>query len=481
MKKRFGYLLTAIIILANTLIGIPAHAAYTQDDSFFNSNDIFFYCKPPTADQPPNRCENTVATCAAAGGSITALQGKDNEEKIWNYLTSAGLSGQQAAGVLGNVTTESGGTFSPSVNQFGSAFGADGYGIAQWTGGRRTILVSSLKKSVSDIMSKYYNVNYSTLGGGIGAANSSYTTADDGYIPQNASTGTSIGEADNDTFLLAELKFLVSESKNRSLSSLAVPHIDDGNYQGMTEWQALLKQKSPTSASNLWVYSFEVPADIDTTAQNRAENAAKVYDKYSTAKSGADCAASAVSGSKVAIAKQIIATGNVTCWDEPTNPTCKIIKDVASGANDGNALPCGINMNILKMIAAIAKDHKITINSGNRGCTDDANGGNKTETSRHYAGNGSAIDFGDIDGISPHSVKGANLIISLISPYLVDNSSIGQSQADCLPSSVLTLPSGIKLNRFSDDCTHLHVDVPPDVDPALKCKVPINYGGCENT
>ena len=36
------------------------------------------------------------------------LTGKTNEEKIWNYLTSAGLNACGAAGLMGNLYAESG-------------------------------------------------------------------------------------------------------------------------------------------------------------------------------------------------------------------------------------------------------------------------------------------------------------------------------------------------------------------------------------
>ena len=36
------------------------------------------------------------------------LTGKTNEEKIWNYLTAAGLTACGAAGLMGNLHAESG-------------------------------------------------------------------------------------------------------------------------------------------------------------------------------------------------------------------------------------------------------------------------------------------------------------------------------------------------------------------------------------
>ena len=51
-----------------------------------------------------------------------------NAQAIWNYLTSAGLSDNATAGVLGNIEQESGGSTSA-----GSM--SNGYGLIQWTPG----------------------------------------------------------------------------------------------------------------------------------------------------------------------------------------------------------------------------------------------------------------------------------------------------------------------------------------------------------
>ena len=82
------------------------------------------------------------------------LTGKTNEEKIWNYLTAAGLNACGAAGMMGNLYAESGliatnlqNTYEKKLGYTDAAYTAAvdsgaytnfakdsaGYGLAQWT------------------------------------------------------------------------------------------------------------------------------------------------------------------------------------------------------------------------------------------------------------------------------------------------------------------------------------------------------------
>ncbi|HMM62048.1 MAG TPA: phage tail tip lysozyme [Candidatus Saccharibacteria bacterium] len=443
-------IITFIVTLISPVINVSAL------NKFYSGNGIVFF-------------NENDATCAAVGSDVTSLSGNDNREKIWNYLTARGLSPEQAAGVLGNIQSESGGTFSPTVQEFGKQFGESGYGIVQWTGGRRDNLVAQLQKEHPELMSKYYNVDYSTDG-------KSYTDQSQGFVSKNATTGELMPISDNDALLLTELNFLYQESTNRIINSAGITN-SYGAETGDTEWEALKKQTTIDGASNVWVYSFEIPANVDTTAIARINNAKSIYDVYSNAESGSVCLGD---GNKKSLAQQLINSPNLT-FEDPLDK--KLIADIASGSNNGNDFPCGMNINMLKILVAIINDgHKQRVNDLNRGCKNSTAGGLSTTSSRHYAGNGSAVDFGPIDGMASYSVAGANLILKYAAPYLVNDSGVGQSQSSCLPTSKLSsLPSGIQINRFEDGCTHLHIDIPPNVDPSLKCKVPINYGGCDKS
>ena len=104
------------------------------------------------------------------------LTGKTNEEKIWNYLTAAGLNACGAAGLMGNLYAESGliptnlqNTYEKKLGYTDAAYTAAvdsgaytnfakdgaGYGLAQWTyHTRKAALLAFAKaagKSVGDL------------------------------------------------------------------------------------------------------------------------------------------------------------------------------------------------------------------------------------------------------------------------------------------------------------------------------------------
>jgi hypothetical protein len=83
--------------------------------------------------------------CCDVSGSAN-LTGKDNEEKVWNYFKSKGLSDAQVAGIMGNMQQES--SFDPERIQYSfgggrsqdpTDAGAGGWGLIQWTPGSKII------------------------------------------------------------------------------------------------------------------------------------------------------------------------------------------------------------------------------------------------------------------------------------------------------------------------------------------------------
>lgn len=62
-------------------------------------------------------------------------------QQLTSMLIDKGLSPAGAAGVVGNYSRETGGTFNPNINQEG---GGPGYGLAQWGGDRKTALQSKV-------------------------------------------------------------------------------------------------------------------------------------------------------------------------------------------------------------------------------------------------------------------------------------------------------------------------------------------------
>ena len=169
-----------------------------------------------------------------------ALIGKNNEEKIWNYLKSKGLNDYGVAGLMGNLFAESAlnprnlqntyekklgftddsyttavdnGTYSNFIKD------SAGYGLAQWTFWSRKQLLLNYAKSVSK----------------------------------------SIGD------LEMQLDFLYKELSE--------------NYKSVLS--TLKTATSVFSASNSVLLNFERPADQSSSVQNkRAEYGKKYYDKY---------------------------------------------------------------------------------------------------------------------------------------------------------------------------------------------------------
>lgn len=188
----------------------PEQVAAFQD--FANSQEIVFY----------SPCSTN--TCQTSASIVTTLTGADNREKIFNYLKARGLTAEQAAGVTGNIQNESG--FSPSRQETSQAFPAGGWGLVQWTFGRRSDpdpakgVVAYLNSKIPDVMATYYSDAY---GGGV--------TESSGFVPANMPVEV------NDKLLLNELDFLYQESNRREIGLSTVSKIESA-AAGDNEWQA---------------------------------------------------------------------------------------------------------------------------------------------------------------------------------------------------------------------------------------------------
>jgi len=181
----------------------------------------------------------------------------------------------------------------------------------------------------------------------------------------------------------------------------------------------------------------------------------------------ADATPTTTAGStdKKALAAKIVAKGKV----QYLGGVKPVLEQIADGTIDPNAQPCGININILRMIDMITDKHSIKISDINRNCTSDVPSGSSVN-SRHYAGNGSAIDIAVIDGAATTG-RDANAlsIINMLLPMLGEigtsaGSYSGLGQINCGPTP--SLPAGV--DSFEDGCHHLHIDVPAKSDPALQ-------------
>lgn len=148
MKRRLSILSLVRygILLVVVLFGSLPSTAFAIDIDFMQGNDILFY--DPDA--------STAACTPTSGGSysttnlsLPGLSGKDNAEKIWNFLKQEGFTDEQTAGIMGNIKQESG--YDPNLTESNGV----GYGIIQWSYGRR----DSLQAAAED-----YGVPVSNLG-----------------------------------------------------------------------------------------------------------------------------------------------------------------------------------------------------------------------------------------------------------------------------------------------------------------------------
>ena len=136
MYKKISSIILISLILASTLSNV-ARAEF--DERFYKLNDIIYY--------------DAGEDCAPASSGNMAdinLEGNDNAEKIWNFLKSKGFTDEQVAGIMGSLWGESN-HFNPDLNEEGNGIG---YGIAQWSFGRRTNLENYAKeqgKPISDL------------------------------------------------------------------------------------------------------------------------------------------------------------------------------------------------------------------------------------------------------------------------------------------------------------------------------------------
>lgn len=86
--------------------------------------------------------EDDDSTCGSGESSIS-LSGKNNLEKIFNYFRGKGLSAEQSAGILGNISVESGGDpeniQDPAGRTKDPSTITSGWGLIQWTPGSKII------------------------------------------------------------------------------------------------------------------------------------------------------------------------------------------------------------------------------------------------------------------------------------------------------------------------------------------------------
>ena len=97
--------------------------------------------------------ENTDSGDGGAASNATSGSAKHNKKQIWSALKAHGFTDVAAAGVMGNMSEETGGSFKPNLWNGGHVGGTSvpsnsdsGYGLIQWTGSREIKLMDYLKR-----------------------------------------------------------------------------------------------------------------------------------------------------------------------------------------------------------------------------------------------------------------------------------------------------------------------------------------------
>ena len=249
--NRLSRLFIYLVLGVSTLIcSSPAYALTAAD---YIDNEILFYQK------------GAPASCSTG----STLEGSTNKIKIWNFLISKGLSAEQAAGVMGNIQVES--SFNPSVEERTSR-AEKGYGIVQWTFGRRTAL-------------------------------------------ENAAQAQGVPVDD----LGFQLEFMYQESMGRKVSS-TVANQGYGE-RGAIEWETLKQQTSIMDAVVFWHNNFEVSAQTPQQVINSRGGAAQsIFDELSgsTTRSSSSSNTCVSPGTDSATTNSILQTIQLLAWPYST-------------------------------------------------------------------------------------------------------------------------------------------------------------------
>jgi len=153
MKKLVTFIVLAVAIAANT--GLITSRVFAYDQQFYSSNDILFY--NPDAS---SACSSTASTSAAS----VPLTDNPTLKQIFQLLINGGMNAGQASAVMGNMYAES--SFISDRHEVGNDIG---YGLVQWSFGRRTNLENFAKQKgvpASDVamqiefLFKEYNSSY---------------------------------------------------------------------------------------------------------------------------------------------------------------------------------------------------------------------------------------------------------------------------------------------------------------------------------
>lgn len=250
--------------------------------------DFGRYSPYDAIDRDPDRdakgivCRLDCGTASPGGAGDVDLgdTGKsDRTNPVWRQqvamkgLISIGWSKEQAAGMVGNMITESG--VEPTRAEGGKPFPSTwGWGLVQWTFGRNTTIVNKVK---SDLGEKYYTNKASDL----------------------------------------------TDKEWLKLMSLELGYVNTeltGSHKAVGD--ALKKAKTASDASDIFLEKFEVPADIAGNRPTRAAQAEAVLKKYKSSSNTAASVTADVSTGDLTFGKddQVTTAGVSKCAIDSPDP-----------------------------------------------------------------------------------------------------------------------------------------------------------------
>ena len=192
--------------------------------------------------------------------TINALNGANNEEKIWNYLYNNLNNKYGVAGLMGNLYVESG--LSPINLQ--NTYNAK---------------LNYTDQGYTDAVDKGEYSNFIKDSAGYGLAQWTYSSRKQGLYLYAKSKGVSIGD------LSVQLEYLMKELKESYFSTVLTP---------------LKNAKSVRSASDIVLTKFERPANQNSSVQKqRAQYGQIYYDKYVNGKTSIENKPSSTSNNSI--------------------------------------------------------------------------------------------------------------------------------------------------------------------------------------
>ncbi len=126
----------------------PSTSAVSLEQKKLYKQNILYYDLENGCTDVNGVTSEANCVCNTAGNTTSALPGADNEEKVWNYFFIAkGLNPFQVAGIMGNMSRESG--FDPENIQNPAGRTQDpsglsaGWGLIQWTPGSKILGIAA--------------------------------------------------------------------------------------------------------------------------------------------------------------------------------------------------------------------------------------------------------------------------------------------------------------------------------------------------